>query len=363
MKQISRRDFLKLGALATAGLAFRPWLGWKYLQEDWPEAVQLGRNCTGGMINLRARPSADSALVKQLYEDTVVVWLREVVGAIPNETYSGRWVETPEGYLYAPAVQPVKNLPNQPVMTMPENGSLGRGFWAEVTVPYVDIFMATTAPSAPWLQEIPRPRLYFGQVMWISDVQTNAQGLVLYRVKEFYGTYGDEFWAAAEAFRPIIAEDIAPIRPEVEDKKIVVDLNHQILSCYEGSQEVYFCQISSGAKFDAQGNPVDKWSTPVGARQIWRKSVSMHMAGGTTGGGWDTPGIGWTTLFVGEGVAIHSTFWHNSFGTPKSHGCVNATLEDARWIFRWTTPQVNYDPGDITVQWPNGGTVVEVVGV
>lgn len=361
MNSLSRRDFLKLGALGLAGLAFRPWQGWKRLQDKWPDAESLGRNCVGGMINLRARPSADSALVNTLYEDSIVVWLREVVGEAPAGLLSRRWVETPEGYLYAPSVQPVKNRPNQPLTTLPDT-SVGKGCWVEVTVPYVDIFLATTAPSSPWLKAIPRPRLYYGQVMWISDIQTNTQGQVLYRVKEQYGSYGDEFWAAAEAFRPITSEEIAPISPEVEEKKVVVDLNHQILSCYEGSSEVYFCRISSGAKYDAQGNPVDKWSTPVGPHPIWRKLVSIHMSGGSTGAGWDTPGIGWTTLFAGEGVAIHSTFWHNDFGVPRSHGCVNATLEDAKWVFRWTLPQVVYDPGDITVQMP-GGTTVDIVGV
>jgi hypothetical protein len=44
---------------------------------------------------------------------------------------------------------------------------------------------------------------------------------------------------------------------------------------------------------------------------------------------------------------------------PRSHGCVNARPEDAKWIFRWALPQVNYDPGDVTVSMP-GGTIVEV---
>jgi len=84
------------------------------------------------------------------------------------------------------------------------------------------------------------------------------------------------------------------------------------------------------------------------------------MSGGATGAGWDTMGIGWTSLFVGQGVAIHSTFWHNDFGTPKSHGCVNVLPDDAKWIFRWTTPIVQYDPGDVTNNTYEG-TRIEVV--
>jgi hypothetical protein len=68
-------------------------------------------------------------------------------------------------------------------------------------------------------------------------------------------------------------------------------------------------------------------------------------------------------LFAEGGVAIHSTFWHNNYGVPVSHGCVNVTPEDAQWIFRWTTPYVPYDPGDIDVTALNlpPGTKVDVI--
>ena len=56
---------------------------------------------------------------------------------------------------------------------------------------------------------------------------------------------------------------------------------------------------------------------------------------------------------------VFSTFWHNNYGEPSSRGCVNASPEDAKWIFRWSLPQVPYDPGDITVEMP-GGTIVSV---
>uniref|UniRef100_A0A7V4GA50 L,D-TPase catalytic domain-containing protein n=1 Tax=Desulfobacca acetoxidans TaxID=60893 RepID=A0A7V4GA50_9BACT len=68
----------------------------------------------------------------------------------------------------------------------------------------------------------------------------------------------------------------------------------------------------------------------------------------------------WTSLFMGSGVAIHSTYWHNNYGEPSSRGCVNCSPEDAKWIFRWSQPVVAYGPGDLTVSVP-GGTHVKVV--
>jgi hypothetical protein len=194
--------------------------------------------------------------------------------------------------------------------------------------------------------------------MWVDQIKVDS-GATWYRVREKYGTFGDVFWAPGEAFRMIPPAEMQPISPDVSDKRVEVDLLHQTMSCYEGNAEVFFCTVSTGGKYDAEGNPIDTWSTPVGRHSIWRKMVSVHMTGGTTGGGYDLPGIGWTVLFSGNGVAVHSTFWHNSYGIPRSHGCVNARPEDARFIFRWTQPSVEYEAGDVTISG-DGSTKVFV---
>jgi lipoprotein-anchoring transpeptidase ErfK/SrfK len=345
---INRRDFLKFGSLIAGSAFLAPWTKWSKYQIDFPDAERLGRICVG-KVDLRASPSVDAASVGALYEDGVIVWLREVIGEAPGLALCRRWVETPDGYVYAPSVQPVKNSPN-PIVTSLRDTSMGQGMWVEVTVPYVDLILENPPARSPWLKNTTTPRLYYSQVMWVDQIKTDESGNVWYRVNEQYGTYGDIFWAAAAAFRPITEEELTPIHPEVENKKVVVDVNHQVLSCYEGNDEVYYCRISSGAKFNAEGEEVENWATPLGSYWIWRKLYSIHMAGGTVSGGYDLPGIAWTSLFMGEGVAIHSTFWHNDYGTPRSHGCVNASPEDAKWVFRWTIPHVPYDPGDLVDQ-------------
>ena len=359
----SRRGFLKLGALSLGALALRPWNNWSQLLDEFPDAEQLGRICVG-KVDVRSRPSVDAESVGVLYEDAIVVWLREVVGEAPMGRQSRRWVETPDGYVYAPSVQPVGNQPNVPVTEMPQ-ASFGKGMWVEVSVPQTQIFLERDTAASAWLQYALDyglvPRLYYSQVIWVDDIRTSSQGQVLYRINERFGP-GDLFWAAAEAFRPLTVEEIAPISPEVENKKVVVDVTptRQILSLYEGNSEVYACRISSGAKWNAEGAIVEEWGTPIGANhRIWRKMISTHMSGGQTGTGYDLPGVAWTTLFTGEGVAVHSTFWHNDFGTPRSHGCVNCAPDDAKYVFRWTQPVIAYDPGDMTIAMP-GGTQIDV---
>ncbi len=357
---LSRRDLLKLSALGLGGLALRPF-GRLFAMPDFPQAPRLGRVVYAG-VELKSRPREDAETLRKLAEDEIVVWLRETVGSMPYHI-SQRYVETPEGFIYAPTVQRAENRPNSPLAALPMT-SLGEGMWVEVTVPYVDLVLDNPPARAPWLQyrleNGPVPRLYYRQVIWVDSLRVDESGQTWYRVNERYG-YGDIFWAAAEGFRPMSPEEIAPIRPEVEEKRVVVDVGRQTMACYEGSTEVYFCRVSTGALYNAQGERVDTWSTPPGPHPVWRKLISLHMSGGTTGGGWDLPGIGWTTLFVGTGVAVHSTFWHNNFGVPMSRGCVNAQPDDAQWVFRWTQPVVPYDPGDISISGL-GGTIVEVVG-
>lgn len=354
---LSRRDILKLAALGMGALAFRPFAN--LVLPEFPQADQLGR-ITVGKVDVHARPDAGSPIVNALYEDQVVPWIREFVGPMPGRI-NQRWIETPYGFIWGGHVQPVWNHPNIPMTNLPTS-SLGQGMWVEITVPYVDLMLDNPPARAPWLkyqQSINLPsRFYYSQIIWADQIRADENGQIWYRLNEKYGS-GDIFWGQAEAFRPLTAEEVSPINPDAQDKYIVVKILEQTLSCFEGNTEVHFARISSGALYDAWGNRVDAWETPVGEFPIWRKAISLPLSGGSVSAGWSLPAVGWVSLFVETGVAIHSTYWHNNYGEPSSRGCVNVKPEDAKWIFRWSQPQITMDPGDITVKWP-GGTKVSV---
>jgi hypothetical protein len=370
-RQISRRDFLKLSGLGLSMLALRPLTPKNGLPNnhpiesltEFPSAELLGRNCTtdtslqwGGIIPIMPRPSVNGTKVRDARADEVFPWLKEVSAENVDVNYPNqRWVETPEGFIRSFNLQPCRNLPNTPLSVLPDGQT---GFWGEVTVPYVDLILGNSTPISGWMRDHVaygrQARLYYSQVMWIDNIRTSDDGTIQYHINERYGNPGDLFWAEGAAFRPLTGEDISPIHPEVDSgiKKIIVNLSYQTLTCKEGDEEVYFCRVSTG---------VQEGSTPLGEHAIWRKLLSVRMAANTVASSYDLPGISWTTLFVGDGVAIHGATSHNDFGTVRSHGCVNCKPEDAKWIFRWSQPEVSLETGEKTWQdWKSGSTHVIV---
>jgi len=376
---ISRRDFLKLAGVSLGTLAFNPYRSFEFRLDSFSTPKRLPQFPTSDIIGrvtdsapMRSSPiydpNNDNNAIARLDPDTLVEWGREVVGSVTGNV-NQRYVETPKGFIYTPVLQPTRNLPNTPINEMPGGQS---GFWAEVTVPYVEL-AHEGAVASPWLQDhieynFP-PRLYYGQVVWMDHVRTD-NGFPEYRWNEDanghgygYGAYGEFYWADGAAFKILTDQDVAPISPDVDPstKTIQANLDHQTLSCLEGNTEVYFCRISSGLTNIADpttGEINNKLATPVGNLLTHWKIVSLNMTAGTFASGYSTPAVPWTTMISGDGISIHGAFWHNGFGEKRSHGCINVAPEDAKWIFRWTTPYVSLAQSEMRVTLPDHGTIV-----
>ncbi|MXX25968.1 MAG: L,D-transpeptidase [Caldilineaceae bacterium SB0668_bin_21] len=143
--------------------------------------------------------------------------------------------------------------------------------------------------------------------------------------------------------------DVSRARSEGE-KWIEVNLNDQMLYAWEGDQLANEFLISSG---------VQAYPTVTGVFRMWARTPSQTMSGGDPDAGtyYNLPNVQWVQYFYGE-FALHGTYWHNNFGTPMSHGCVNLTIEDAEWLFNWTFPEwdgsggwLRTTEGDATLVW------------
>jgi lipoprotein-anchoring transpeptidase ErfK/SrfK len=117
------------------------------------------------------------------------------------------------------------------------------------------------------------------------------------------------------------------------DKRwLEVNTTKQRLIAWEGRQPVRAVIISSG-----------KSSTPtrLGVFAVQSKYRVARMQGDD----YDVPDVPFTMYYSG-GYAIHGAYWHNRFGTPVSHGCVNVAVDHAEWFFKWAsvgTPVVVHD--------------------
>jgi LysM repeat protein len=104
-------------------------------------------------------------------------------------------------------------------------------------------------------------------------------------------------------------------------KWIDIDLSSQRLRAYSGNTVLRTMVVSTG---------IARYPTPTGRFRIYSKYPSITMSGP----GYYLPGVPHSMFFY-RGYAIHGTYWHNNFGTPMSHGCINLTRSDAAWLYSW----------------------------
>jgi hypothetical protein len=122
------------------------------------------------------------------------------------------------------------------------------------------------------------------------------------------------------------------------EKWIDVNLTKQTLLLYEGEKPVYATLISSGEA--GLEDPAHTTATKRGIFRIHTKHVTATMSSDEAGEEFELRDVPYVQYFDKEGYALHGAYWHDRFGIPKSHGCINLAPEDARRIFYWTEPAV-----------------------
>ena len=335
---ISRRDFLKISGLAIAAAL---------LPEKTVSAAsgfKLARVVHGAM-QVYAEPSLSSKMVTQYWKDMVLPIAAEVEGQQTNRLGPLWYQVGTVGFSHASWLQPVEIQFQEPTDEIRFTGSL-----AEVTVPFVDVYEDHSEDSLRLY------RYYYGSTHWVNKLVYNTSGQAWYRV------FDDKFpererWVRADRLRLYSDEELAPISPDVpaDQKRIEVNLAQQHLTAFEYDEPVFEAVVSTG---DYLANP--KYETPTGRYLVGLKRASQHMLPwDRTFGSYDLPGVPWVSYFTQRAHAFHGAYWHNGFGQIRSHGCVNLTPQDARWIYLWTTPEMR--PYNQLQYAETGGTRVDVI--
>ncbi|GAB4422799.1 MAG: hypothetical protein Kow002_12240 [Anaerolineales bacterium] len=334
MSKLSRRDFLKLSTLALGGLAFSPFA----IEPGSFDDSRLVRVATDS-VSVYSKPSDESTIVSTWYRDELVHVYDEVV--VEEPAHNPVWYRVWGGYMHRARLQRVKFLYNQPDTNLVE----GQRKLVEVTLPYTQPWRYTKTYG--W--EPLNPRLYFDSVHWIEAVEEGPDGNPWYRI---YDDLTGNYFVHAEHVRIITPDELAPINPEIpwEGKRIEVNLTTQVMTAYEYDKAVYQTNVATGL-YTAKRDPKEiSTVTPVGEFNIREKMPAKHMGNGNLFAGaddYELPGVAWTAFFTEVGHAFHGTYWHENFGIPMSHGCVNMRTAEARWLFRWTYPVFEYEEGKI----------------
>jgi lipoprotein-anchoring transpeptidase ErfK/SrfK len=278
-------------------------------------------------------------LVRSVPRDKTIEVSGEYDGSGPERNRT--WYKTRDGYAYSAWLQKMEPYRTPKIYT-----NLGDwGIWIETIVANAPAY-AEPSEASPQ-----RYTYHYGTVFHATAAHVDALGRVWYNTYDEYLSKEDNIlptnhWVPAVLMRKIAEDTWEPVNPRASDKRIEVDLGRQMVTCYEGDKAVLSSRCATGASFTLAEDQVVDYSTPRGEFTAILKMPTRHMRAPeserNTDAWFDLPGVPWSTFFTYDGIAIHGTYWHNDYGLPRSHGCVNVPISVAKWIYFWTEPVAPY---------------------
>jgi hypothetical protein len=332
-KSFSRRNFLQFGSLAVGSLFLNPRSIWV------PEIDDLNPlgvvRVTVDNTDVFKEPDVESEILGSFHRDQLIPIFGEIKisDALAN---APRWYRLRKGFLNSMYTQRVENRHlNPPVPWVHEEGTLG-----EITVPFTRAFLNN--PLYGWR---PIYRLYYQSVHWITGVDEGPDGNFWYQISDEIDD-NLKYYVPQSHVRLITPDELTPISPDVpwENKRIEVSLIKQELKAYEYDQVILHTLVSTGIPGIGGSGPIPT-NTPKGNFNVQVKMPSKHMGDGQITDdirAYELPGVPWVSFFTETGVAFHGTYWHDNFGRRMSHGCVNMTMKEAKWLYRWALPESNF---------------------
>jgi lipoprotein-anchoring transpeptidase ErfK/SrfK len=167
-----------------------------------------------------------------------------------------------------------------------------------------------------------------------ATVVTNSSGETLKALTEgVTGRSLGDTSGIADAFATQLTAGDAAFRLTVQEtafqttslyRHIDVNLSSQRAVLYENDQVVQSWAVSSGLPGTA---------TPTGNFEVFAHVTMQNMGCGPTSA-YCTKDVPWVTYFAPD-VGFHGAYWHNNFGNPMSHGCVNMPVSQAKFVFDW----------------------------
>jgi lipoprotein-anchoring transpeptidase ErfK/SrfK len=208
----------------------------------------------------------------------------------------------PQVWAQAELAKPTYTVTPSPLPPLPANTLMPTPLPTDTPAPQPAFLPDTPLPPATFSAEMPEP--------------TATPATLLMEIVP-------DTPAPERAAGAVESPDAPPLSMPQGVRWIDVNLSQQRVYAYEGDTLVNSFVVSTGT-----------WQTPTvtGQFHIWIKLRSTTMSGP----GYYLPNVPYTMYFY-KGYGLHGTYWHNNFGTPMSHGCVNLSIPDAEWLYNWAS--------------------------
>ena len=336
---LSRRDFLKLSGYGMLGVMLSD-LPFVFNEQD--DFANIQGRIIDTILWSYEEPDKKSKRKKLYWHDLVVPITNTTIGE-DEKVHNRVWYQLEdEGYAYSGSIQPVRTILNEP-QHISLAGALG-----EVSVPFTEARLEPNANAEVIY------RLYYESVHWVKASAVDpVDGSIWYALLD--DKFQQMYYVPGRHIRLLSPSELAPLSGQVpnEQKRIELNLPDQLLMAYEGNRLVYATSVSTGGRLRS-----GTYTTPEGEYLTYHKRPTRHMAAGDlASSGFDLPGVPWVTYFKENGTSFHGTYWHNDYGRPRSHGCINMTPQAAKWLYRWTIPSV---PADKELIYGSVGKRVEI---
>jgi len=147
----------------------------------------------------------------------------------------------------------------------------------------------------------------------------------------------DHLWLKSDELQTVAKPSSLPAFARDQIRWIDISIINQTLVLWQGATPIFATLVSTGR--DGLGEPGKTLSTPLGTFRIYQKYVTTTMDSDVADKEFELRDVPWVMYFKG-GYALHAAYWHDGFGHPRSHGCVNLSPLDARFVFNWSSPVV-----------------------
>jgi hypothetical protein len=217
----------------------------------------------------------------------------------------------------APGTTPQADTTATPTIPVPTTKGDYTGLWLG------EMSQGGNVRSGPGLDKPVMKGWWTGRRVLLYEAAQDSKGGVWYRVSEAPEA---PMWVHSSLIRKV-----APVKFENArwpGKWVNVNLSQQVITAYEGGKPVMVSLTSTGTS---------KHPTNVGVQKIYWRLPKQTMEGGNLASGdyYKLKDVPYPQYFNSTGEALHGTYWHDNFGRPMSHGCVNLSIPISGWFYGW----------------------------